>query len=408
MRLSNLDAVPSSVRLPDYDPTARGIGWLHIGPGAFFRAHQAVYLDRALEFGGDWRIACVGLRSKASEDALSAQNCLYSVTSLEDKPITHVVGSIATAQTGPAAAHKWLTSPQIKVVSLTVTEKGYSADLGNLIAEALVARHEKNLGSIVFVSCDNLVGNGLVLRTLVENALSSENRFILDEHLFACSMVDRITPAVSESEKSRVCQILGLRDKACVLAEPFSQWVIDEKAQPFLPNLNKCGVQFVPDVSKFEDMKLRMLNGAHTALALSCVLLGKKTIGEGMKDPVLKNFASVVMDTAARSLSATGERTVSEYKLALIERFENPHVHHNALQISTDSSVKLSQRILSAASDLPRRYWNVAATTVALWLKYVQETPEFNDVNAEKIKACKSDRERLKLLKHPWQRRMIF
>ncbi|MCG6883816.1 MAG: mannitol dehydrogenase family protein, partial [Silicimonas sp.] len=305
-------------RLTRRGPAPR-TGIVHLGPGAFFRAFNAVYTHDAMEAaGGDWGITAVSLRSPTARDQLDPQGGVFTSVSLspETREAT-VVGSVArvlVAPDDPGAVIDAMSHPGVKIVSLTITEKGYchepatgalrmdhpdiAHDLANpasprsapgFIVAALGRRRATGTPPFTVLSCDNLPSNGaLAKRIIVEFAQAQAPDLAgwIEEHVpFPATMVDRITPATTEADIAALAEDRGYYDPACVVHEPFRQWVIEDNFTGLRPAWERAGAQFVRSVEAHETMKLRCLNGTHSALAYLGYLAGHQTIAEATGDP---------------------------------------------------------------------------------------------------------------------------
>ncbi|TAG49954.1 MAG: mannitol dehydrogenase family protein [Betaproteobacteria bacterium] len=407
--LSTLPLLAANVARPTYDVGALGIGIVHLGLGAFHRAHQAVYTDDAIASGGgQWGICGVSLKSSTARDQLAAQDSLYSVREVTGGADRwRVIGAIreslfAGDQLSSIIAR--IAQAETHIVSLTVTEKGYCADinkreplwthpdiahdlervdqpisaLGVLVA-GLYERFRKRGAPMTILCCDNLPDNGGVLQALVHSFAARVHPqmlpWLLDNVAFPSSMVDRIVPATKNHDVSDSEAALGLRDEGVVRAEPFSQWVIEDKFLTPRPDWHRVGVQFVSDVAPFEAMKLRLLNGAHSLLAYSGALEGIDTIAETVARPAFRAAALGLMRESATSLDPVEGVDIERYQAQLLERFANPALGHRTWQVATDGSQKLPQRLvaptnirLARGQDSP-----FAAYAIAAWIVYLSE-----------------------------------
>lgn len=403
---SGLRRLPAE-RRPLIEPPAAGI--VHLGLGAFHRAHQAVYTEEAVaSAGGDWGIIGVAPRRRDLIDALSAQDNLFSVTSMDgDGTRTRVIGALAGvrhAPSDPAAVVALLADPAIRVVTLTVTEKAYRSDpasgrlradpdllreLGGeapprsvpaLLVAGLRARVRAGAGPLALVSCDNLPANGQRLRALVAQALELSPGgepvagWVRDQVTFPGTMVDRVVPATSPEILAVARAALGVSDQAAVGAEPYRQWVIEDDFPAGRPAWEAAGAVLTDDAEPYEQLKLRTLNGVHSALAYLGALAGCATIAEALRlphlRPVLERF---VAEDIAPSLRPPPGVSVVEYGRSVLDRFSNPAIGHRTIQVAMDGSQKLPQRILHTMADRraagaePR--W--AALAVAAWMRFV-------------------------------------
>ena len=320
VRLSHvtLAGFPSGVGWPAYVREAVTPGIVHLGIGAFHRAHQAWYVDACLASGQtDWGIVGVSLRSPETRNALMPQDGLYTL-SIRDGDTEHlsVIGSVTglvVAQERPQALLDILTDPSIRIVTLTVTEKAYLrgasgkldranadllADIANpteprtlygFIVEALARRRAASIAPFTVLSCDNLPANGRTLHDLVVeySTLRSDElaRHIEADVAFPSSMVDRIVPATTQQDRDRISSRLGMTDAGPVVSEPFAQWVVEDNFPTGRPDWEQFGVTMVADVTPYELMKLRMLNGAHSAIAYLGQLLDLQTVPEAFAHP---------------------------------------------------------------------------------------------------------------------------
>jgi fructuronate reductase len=381
-------------------------GIVHIGLGAFHRAHQAVYTDAALRYaGGDWGIVAVAPRSPATVSAINEQDGLFSVTTLSaGPPVTEVIGSLVGALHLPSqgeAVLDLLADPATRVVTLTVTEKAYLTDgagrllddpqlladlvglapprtVVGLLARALRRRAATGGAPLALVSCDNLPANGERLRSALCQALGEEPG---SWAAFPSTMVDRIVPASTPRTYERARQALGCTDEAAVEAEPFNQWVIeDDPAMPWRffpggrPAWESGGATFSAQVPAYERLKLRMLNGVHSTLAYLGCLAGVATIREALLLPGMADFIDKLMaEDIAPTVRAPDGVSVKAYGASVLDRFANPAIEHRTMQVAMDGSQKLPQRVFAAVAE--RRAAGAEpvylATTVAAWARFL-------------------------------------
>ncbi len=408
-RLSNqtLPRLAADVARPRYQRSAVASGILHLGIGAFQRAHQAMYTEAALNAGDlRWGIIGASLRSPSMRDALEPQNGLYtlSVRGAEGERL-QVIGAIQNvlvAPEDPQALLEALSDPAIKVVTLTVTEKGYCYDPATtaldeahpdivhdlttperpctapgFLIEALRRRRAAQTHAFTVVCCDNLPHNGRTVASIVTRFAALRDRdlagYIANEVAFPSTMVDRITPATTAEDRAAISARIGLEDVAPVVTEPFSQWVIEDRFPLGRPDWSLAGAEFVTDVAPYENMKLRLLNGSHSALAYLGYLAGYETVADTMRDENYRRLAEGVMDDAATTLKMPPGADVAAYKRALMERYANPALKHRTWQICMDGSQKLPQRLLGSIRDrlaagapIDRLVMGVAG-----WMRYV-------------------------------------
>ncbi len=395
--------------LPNYDRNRLVPRIVHLGFGAFHRAHQAVYTDiLAQEYGSDWGYCEVNLIGGEQQIAdLKQQDHLYSVAEMSaDGWQCRVVGVVKKALhaqvDGLEAVFKALVQPEVAIVSLTVTEKGYCHtpatgtilldhplivhDLANpqqpksapgVIVEALARRKAAGLSAFSVMSCDNMPENGHVTRNVITayaDALDPELGTWIKAHVtFPSTMVDRIVPAVTAETLSQVAQATGVVDPAAVACEPFRQWVIEDNFVAGRPAWEKAGAELVKDVLPYEEMKLRMLNGSHSYLAYLGYLAGYQHISDCMQDENYRRTAHALMvHEQAPTLKVQGV-DLGKYADSLIARYTNPALRHRTWQIAMDGSQKLPQRWLDSIR------WHLAhgsrfdllALGVAGWMRYV-------------------------------------
>lgn len=362
MRLSARCTLPAGIRRPGYAPERHGVGIVHLGLGAFHRAHQAVYVDDALALhGGDWRIRGISLRSGTVAEQLNPQDGRYLVVERDHaherlRAIGAVAGVIA-APADRAGAVEAIAAPQTAILSLTVTEKGYADPRTlDLIVDGLARRHAAGVGMPTLLSCDNLPDNGRTLRAAViaHAALRDERlaRWIEAEGAFPSTMVDRIVPATTASDIARLRGLTGIEDRGMVKTEPFTQWVIEDRFAGARPAFEQVGAQLVNDVRPFELAKLRMLNGAHSTLAYLGLAAGFCYVHEAIGDAHLRAVIERLMrEEAASTLPDDPALDPPRYADALIARFANPALEHRLSQIAMDGTQKLPQRLLGTIRD---------------------------------------------------------
>lgn len=409
-RLNSIElrGLPPNVQVPTYDRKRRGVGIVHLGIGAFHRAHQAVYTEDAMEMvESDWCIIGASLRSRNVHDQLVPQDGLYTVMEQEgSNRQCRVIGAVQDVIFAPGESQRLLnlmSDPKTRIVTLTVTEKGYYrdpargellkkdpailADLANpalpgtaigFLAQALDMRRLAGVPPFTALSCDNLPHNGSSLRRVVLEyaslALPEAASWIENNAAFPCSMVDRIVPATTEAGLSSIASEIGLRDEGAVLTEPFRQWIIEDQFTMGRPAWEKVGAMLVDDVSPYELIKLRLLNGPHSSLAYLGYLGGMKYVSDCMNNPSLRRFATRLMrEEIQQTVNAPEEFDIDAYIEALLTRFSNPALHHRCWQIAMDGSQKLPQRLLGTIRDRLRKDLPIdrLALAVAGWIQYV-------------------------------------
>jgi fructuronate reductase len=414
LSLSSLASVPAGAR-PPVDPAAVEIGIVHLGIGAFHRAHQATYTQAAMAATGDlrWGICGVTQRSATVAEQLAPQDGLYTVLvrspGSDVAQVNAAVRAVLPGTTRRAETVSRLASPAVRLVTLTVTEKGYrhdpatgrlrrddpeiGADLGpartaepvtvvGQLVRGLQRRMREDAGPMTVVCCDNLPGNGAVVRGLVTEfagllpaAEGDELLGWIDAHVrFPVTMVDRIVPATTPAERATVARLLGVDDEGVVVTEPFSQWVIEDSFATPRPAWERAGATFTSDVAPYEALKLRLLNGTHSALAYLGALAGHEHVADAMADPGFAAFARGLMDVdGAPTLAVPEGFDLDRYEDELLERFRNPALRHRTVQIAMDGSQKLPQRLLGTIRDRRRAGAEPrhAALGVAAWMRFV-------------------------------------
>jgi fructuronate reductase len=367
------------IQVPHYDRSNVQTGVVHFGPGAFHRVHQAFYIDEALSGDPRWGICEVALQSTGVRDALAPQGGLYTIAILDKEPAYRVVGAIKellVARESPQTVLARLVDPATKLVTATITEKGYCLrpdggldtahpdiqhDLQNreaprtlvaYLTHALKQRRQERTAPPNIVSCDNLAENGHRLRrAVVEFAAQHDGelaKWIEAEVPFPCTMVDSITPATDDALRARVSAALGVEDRWPVQREVFCQWVIEDVLRGPTPDWASVGVTVTNDVAGFERAKLRLLNGAHSTLAYVGSLAGFETVVQAATDPVLGTFVERLMrENFKASLQAPRGLDLDGYIDAVLARFRNPAIRHLLAQIAWDGSQKLPFRVLN-------------------------------------------------------------
>lgn len=405
MRLGSAVILPSNVALPKYDRSAQKTGIVHFGIGAFHRAHQAVYTDDTMNAGErDWGIIGVSLRSPAVAEQMNPQGGLYSVTERsKDGDNARVIGAVQkvlVAANEPQAVISALASADTHIVSFTITEKGYCrAPDGSLdftqadersayayLATAIRRRRAAKQSGLTLLSCDNLAGNGAQLAKLVQAYLQHYAPDLVswfeEECTCPSTMVDRIVPATTDSDRGAISANLGVADQAAVVTEPFTQWVIEDNFAGKRPTWEIAGAQFTADVAPFETAKLRMLNGAHSALAYIGLQKGYEFVHQAIADPHILKIANVLMrEEAATSLKPAVEQNLASYADALIARFANPALNHRLIQIAMDGSQKIPQRWLEtlAYHQKQGRQCPAILEAIAAWILHIRGTTNIVD-----------------------------
>jgi fructuronate reductase len=393
-----------AAKLP-YDPALLDIGIVHLGVGAFHRAHQADYTDAVLRQGDlRWGIMGASLRSPDTRDALAPQDFLYTIAESDEAgERCRVIGAlrgVLVAPEDPQALIEAMCLPSVKIVSLTVTEKGYCHDpaTGELneahpdivhdlsqpesprsapgfLVEALRARKARGLPPFSVLCCDNLPANGRTVAKVVTRlaALRSAElgRYVADSVAFPATMVDRIVPATTDADRARIALATGFEDAWPVVTEAYNNWVVEDNFPQGRPQWDAT---FVSDIAPFELMKLRLLNGAHSTMAYLGYLAGLETIADCMKDEALAHLVAHLMDhEVTPTLAVPPGADIDSYKQALLRRFRNPGLRHRTWQIAMDGSQKLPQRLLGTIRDRLKAGQSIDALAlgVAAWMRYV-------------------------------------
>jgi mannitol 2-dehydrogenase len=391
LNAQNLNAF--KIPVPKYDRSQISIGIAHFGVGGFHRAHQAMYLDNLLSQGlaRDWGICGVGVLpgDQRMRDALRGQDYLYTLI-LEHPDGTRqprVIGSIVDfcyAPDDPEAVIELLADPAIRIISLTITEGGYTQPLSTvfgLVAEALNRRRERDLPSPTIVSCDNIVENGEVARRAFTSYAELSNpalaQWMRDHTKFPNSMVDRITPVTTPEVIERLESEYGVQDAWPVAAEPFAMWVLQDDFADGRPALDKAGVRLVDDVSPYEAMKLRLLNASHQGLCYFAYLAGYRLVHEAAQDPVIAEFLSRYQDSEAMP-TLTRIPGLTEFKDGLIPRFANAYIRDTVARLCAESSDRIPKWLLPVVRDNLRSGGPVrlSAAIVASWARYTEGVDE--------------------------------
>lgn len=401
---ATLASLPAQVRRPAYDREATRIGVVHFGPGAFHRAHQAVYLDDLLGEDPDWAICAVSLHNPGVRDALQPQDGLYTLALLGEQPSLRVIGSIREVLCAPQqrrAVMARLVDPQVRLVTLTITEKGYClapdgvdaahpditrdlvspeqpiSAIGWLVA-GLRERRAKKIAPYTVLSCDNLADNGGRLRRAVLDYARRVDRglaaWIEAEVAFPRSMVDSITPASDDALRARVSSALGVEDAWPVQREPYAQWVVEDDFRSGRPRFENAGVVMSGDIAGYDRAKLRLLNAPHSALAYLGSLMDLETVAEAMREPALAGFVERLMrEDIVPTLALPDGFDPDAYVDAILERFRNPAIRHLLAQIAWDGSQKIPVRLLGTIADALATGARIdrLCLAVAGWLHFV-------------------------------------
>jgi fructuronate reductase len=399
---------------PRYDRNHTKPGIVHLGIGAFHRAHQAFYTETVMnDQGGDWGIIGCSLRSPSVQQQLQPQDGLYTLLERGNSNRPQIIGAVQHVLVGPANPEAIIAAialPTVKIISLTITEKGYCHHPANgqlnldhpdiqhdirhpesprsapgFIVAGLKQRWRTGLGPVSVMSCDNLPDNGAVTRAVVTGlaeALDPElAHWIREKVAFPGTMIDRIVPATTAEDIEWLEREYGYRDEGLVVAEPFSQWVIEDSFCSERPAWENAGALLVNDVGHYETMKLRLLNGSHSLLAYSGYLAGYATIYQVMQDPDFVALTRVFMASAATTFTAPSNFDVAAYQQQLRDRFANPGLQHKTWQIAMDGSQKVPQRWLNSLRKLIEQEQDTRAYSFALaaWIRFVKGVDEYGE-----------------------------
>ncbi|WP_252440667.1 mannitol dehydrogenase family protein [Pseudonocardia humida] len=417
-----LSALHPSVAVPRYDRGAVRAGIVHVGVGAFHRAHQAMYLDRLMNEGKalEWGICGVGVLpgDRRMRDALVAQDFLYTLVEKgpDGSQDARVIGSIVDyllAPDDPEAVIERMASEETRIVSLTVTEGGYNfnavtgefqADAPGvvhdlepgatptttfgLVVEALVRRRQRGLPPFTVLSCDNIQGNGDAARRSFSAFARLRGEKSGDEELgdwverevrFPNGMVDRITPVTTDEDRAGIAESFGVEDRWPVVCEPFCQWVLEDRFALGRPPFEDAGVQVVADVEPYELMKLRLLNASHQALCYFGYLAGYRLVHEVCQDQEFADFLLAYMDREATpTLLPVAGIDLRAYKRELIERFANPQVRDTVARLCAESSDRIPKWLLPVIRHNLDHGGDIelSVAIVASWARYAEGVDE--------------------------------
>ncbi|AIT08685.1 D-mannonate oxidoreductase [Candidatus Francisella endociliophora] len=399
--------------LPKYNRSDFKAGILHIGIGAFHRAHQVFYIDKLLNLGDkdalNWGYISGTIRSnKKLIDDLKKNDCLYTLSTNSESGTTNtVIGALKDVYfAGNGQVEnliQQIADPNIKIITYTVTEKGYYVDLSTqkldfknadiihdlenlnsaktaigITVAGLYKRWQENASAITLLSCDNMPNNGRILKKAIlefSNKIDKKlNIWISKNVTFPSSMVDRIVPAVTEQTLDNIENMIGQRDICAVATEEFSQWVIEDDFANGRPALERVGVEFVDNIEPFEKLKLTMLNGSHSLIAYLGAYAGLKTVDEVIAKPEFFNFIKKYMLEIAAPLveGLPKDVSTSDYADKLLYRFANPHLKHRTEQIAMDGSKKIPQRWLGSLEYLleNNENYDILAIGLAGWILF--------------------------------------
>jgi len=429
LNTSNLEAISQNVGLAEYDQSVLSSGIVHMSIGGFHRAHQAFYIDKLLsQTPENWMITAVGLLpgDKDNIEALQSQDCMYTLVqrsiSKDEPRIIRSIKNAIHAPTNPDQVIAALANPETKIVSLTVTEKGYCYDeTGNLdltnsnlqndltnpenpktvygyLIAGLKARKQDGTTPFTIMSCDNLPGNGHLTEKLViqfaDQVDKDLSNWIAENVSFPNAMVDRITPATDQTTIDLVKDKFDIEDAWPVASEDYVQWVLEDKFVNGRPALETVGVQIVEDVEPYEKMKVRLLNGSHSALSYLSYLMGYRNVDLAMADPLISKFVRLYMDEdITASVPDVPGMNLDEYKNSLIERFANPAISDQVQRLAEDGSTKIPNAIIPCIEYQLENGGSIKYACLALagWFSYLtgtdenQEAIEINDPMVDEL-----------------------
>lgn len=415
---STAGALPAAVARPAYDRKALKTGIVHLGIGAFMRAHMAAATEAAISAGDlRWGIVGVSLRQADTRDALAPQDGLYTLAirdadaqgqSRQRLQVIGAVQSLLVAPENPQAVLDAIAAADTRIVSLTVTEKGYCHDPATgalrldhpdivhdlahpeaprsaigMLVYGLQRRYARGLGPLTLMSLDNLPANGRVLHAAVLRFAREIDPLLAErietECRFPCSMVDRIVPKTTDGDRTAVSQALGCTDAWPVLGEPFFDWAIEDEFAADRPDWTLGGARFVQDAEPFERLKLRMVNGTHSSLAYLGAMAGWQTVDHAIAQaPLREHIEALMRDEIEPTLPALPGLDPAAYRNNLLARYANPALAHRTQQIAMDGSQKLPQRLLGTVRDrlaqglpVPRMALGLAA-----WMHYLRGVDE--------------------------------
>jgi mannitol 2-dehydrogenase len=411
---ANLAHLSPAVRRPGYDPAAVRAGILHLGPGAFHRAHMARYTHALMERDPaalGWGIAGAGLlpADRRIQESLAPQDALYTLVERDGvSEAVAVIGSLAEVlfagdTTAPLLAQ--MDDPALRILSLTVSENGYClnpatrrldpehamirADLAHpvrprsaigVIVEAYRRRMEAGQPAFTAMTCDNIQNNGDVLREAVTDLATLRDPRLADwiaaNGAFPNTMVDRITPATRPDHIAHLESTYGIRDRWPVFSETFTQWVIEDRFAAGRPEWEAVGAQIVPDVAPYEMMKLRLLNASHLAIAALGRLMGHRFVHAVMADPSMRAYMAALMDRElGPTLPPLPGVDLPAYKRTLIERFANPAIEDTVERINTDAPINLLVMPIEASLAIGGPV-DLLALALAAWMRRLRGTDD--------------------------------
>lgn len=408
---SSLNELTARVSVPTYNRENVKSGIVHVGVGGFHRAHEAMYIDQLLHDSSNenWGICGVALLTFDQKiyNVLKDQDGLYTlvVKELDGSLTKRVIGSIVDylyAPDSPKAVIEKMANPEVKIITLTITEGGYNLNeatgefnfenpqiihdsknpespitIFGYLTQALKLRKEQNSGAVTILSCDNIEGNGHVTKKMLLSYVQFAEPELLDwiesNVSFPNSMVDRITPATMPADIAELKEVSGIEDQWPVVCESFQQWVIEDDFIAGRPNLESVGVQFVKNVAPFEKMKLGLLNAGHTVVGILGSLMGYSTIDEAVTDPNIGTFLANYLDAEVTPiLRDLDGMDLTAYKQMLIKRFSNVYIKDQIDRICSETSAKMPKFILPTVQEQLKgnKEISYASFVIAAWAIY--------------------------------------
>jgi mannitol 2-dehydrogenase len=392
LRAANLGSIGDlGVPIPSYDRTALVPRILHLGVGGFHRAHMALYTDEAAADGGDWGIRGVGLleHDRRMAGVLRAQDHLYTLIERNGEgPSPRIVGSIVdytlAANDGKAFTRR-VADPELAILSLTITEGGYSLTGGNPTIDAIVAALESRRAAgappLTILSCDNVPGNGDTARAaitaLAEHRGAELVRYV-EECTFPNSMVDRITPQTQDADRVWLSEEVGIDDAWPVVCEPFRQWVIEDRFAAGRPRWEDAGVLFSDRVHDWELYKLRMLNASHSSIAYLMALAGVVYVDEAIQMPTVRRYLEQFLATEViPTLVEIPGHPAAGYAETVLRRFANTGVRDQIARLCIDGTSKFRSFLVPTVETQIERGGALRCGALALagWARYLATVP---------------------------------
>jgi mannitol 2-dehydrogenase len=390
---SNLQAIEGrGIPVPHYDRAALSPRILHIGVGGFHRAHLARYVDELAERGGDWGIRGIGLldADRRIADVLESQDHLYTLIERDGNgSYPRIVGGIVDYRLVAGdldAFAQQVASPDVAILSLTITEGGYSLEKPNPTIDAIVtaldARRTNGGSQLTILSCDNLPGNGKVAREAITRVAGAHSddlvRYLETSCTFPNSMVDRITPQTTDADRAWLQEAFGVEDGWPVVSEPFRQWVLEDSFAAGRPQFEDVGVLFTDRVHDWELYKLRMLNATHSCLAYLMAIAGVVYVDEAIVIPAVRQYLERFLSTEAiPTLSEIPGHPAADYARTVLGRFENTGVRDQIARLCIDGTAKFPTFLIPTIERQLELDGPVECAALALagWVRYLATVP---------------------------------